>query len=283
MKISVVTNAFNQGQYLAAAAESVLSQQGAEIEYWIVEPGSSDNTPAVIAAIEARFPGRVNVLREKDDGPADGLNRGFAHATGDWFIYLNADDVFLPGAFREAVKAFHDHPEAGAVIGNGYIVGDDGAYIRRAISSRFSARRFVRGQSFALQQSTFYRADAFRAVGGFNLQNTTSWDAEILVDMDRRGYPLINVGGDWSLFRMQPNSITVSQRFAEESALTHQRYFREEMGRERTSRDVHANRLRQLFHHVRHPWQTLQRVRDRIAPPNRRFAEADTPAWARDL
>ncbi|MXP47728.1 glycosyltransferase [Altererythrobacter luteolus] len=282
MKISVVTNAFNQGQYLAAAAESVLSQEGPEIEYFIMEPGSSDNTVQVLEMLQQRYPGRITVIRDADSGPADGLNRGFERASGDWFIYLNADDVFLPGAFTQAAAAIARNGNAGAIVGNGYIVDEHGRYIRRAISTPFTARRFVQGTAFALQQSTFYRAEAFRQVGGFNLANTTSWDAELLVDLDRSGWSIANAGGYWSLFRMQPNSITVSQRYAGESERTHARYFRDEMRRERGPRDAIVRRLRQNLYRLTHPAMTIARLHDRIAPRDHVFHQASPPAWARD-
>lgn len=279
MKISVVTNAFNQGEFLAAAAESVLTQDGVDIEYIVIEPGSTDSTPAVIAALEARYPGRFTVLREKDDGPADGLNKGFARCTGDWFIYINADDAFLAGAFRQAAAALARNADAGAVIGSGYLCDENGGYLRRAISNAFSARRFVYGGCFALQQSTFYRADAFRAVGGFNTANRTSWDAEILFDLERKGYPVVTVPGYWSLFRMQPNSITVSQRWADESARVHARYFREVTGRDKVPADRWRARLTQAVTRIANPGATLARLVDAIAPRRHRFAEAQPPGW----
>lgn len=284
MKISVVTNAYNQGDYLAAAAESVLSQSGQdsgiEIEYWIVDPGSTDNTATVLKRLDEVYPGRFSILRDKDEGPADGLNRGFSNASGDWFVYLNADDAFLPGAFADATKYMAAHPHAGAIIGNGYIVDDDGRFIRRAISNHFTARRFALGLSFALQQSTFYRADVFRKIGGFNIENKTSWDAELLIDLDRAGYDLVNGQGYWSLFRMQPNSITVSQRLAEESVRTHRRYFREEMGRDRQPGDQILRRVRQIGQRFATPAITFARLQDRFAPSDRIFEEARSPRWA---
>lgn len=283
MKISVVTNAFNQGEYLAAAAQSVLSQTGAEVEYIIVEPGSTDNTGRVLEQLGKVYPDRFTILSEKDDGPADGLNKGFAKATGEWLIYLNADDVFLPGAFEQAAGQMREHPNAGAIIGNGFITDKSGNFIRRAISTDFSARKFVNGTAFALQQSTFYNAAAFRTVGGFNLANSTSWDAELLVDFDRAGYPLVNADGFWSIFRMQPNSITVSQRFAKESLRTHRRYFREEMNREIEPRDVKIRKLRQLAHRIGNPRASVARLIDQYAPRSHQFREALSPDWAKDL
>ena len=283
MLISVVTNAYNQGRFLAAAAQSVLEQDGCEVEYLIVDPGSSDTTPQIIEALRARYPARFSVISEADNGPADGLNKAFAQARGNWFIYLNADDVFLTGAFAEAARIMARHPDAGAVIGNGYIVGENGEYLRRAISTRFTARRFVRGVAFALQQSTFYRAAPFREVGGFNLANTTSWDAELLIALDRAGHRLVNADGYWSLFRMQPDSITVSQRYAAESARTHQRYFKEIMGRDRTPIDNAVKPLRQWTDRLLHPRQTAMRIADQLRRKDHVFAEAQTPLWAKEL
>jgi glycosyltransferase involved in cell wall biosynthesis len=279
VKISVVTNAFNQGRFLAAAAESVLSQIGPEVEYVIIEPGSTDNTPAIIAALEIRYPGRFTVLRESDDGPADGLNKGFARCSGDWFVYLNADDAFLAGAFASAAAAIARHGDAGAVIGSGYLVDEGGRFIRRAISTPFSVRRFIYGGSFALQQSTFYRANAFRAVGGFNLTNHTSWDAEILFELEKAGFRRATVSGYWSLFRMQPHSITVSQKLADESARTHARYFRNVTGRDPGALDRAGKRLMWLWARVSRPAVTLARIMDQLAPRNHVFAEAQTPDW----
>jgi hypothetical protein len=88
-----------------------------------------------------------------------------------------------------------------------------------------------------LQQSTFYRAEAFRAVGGFNPENRTSWDAELLMEMSLRSMQLLHVPGYWSVFRIHPDSITGSQRLAEQSRATHARYFHTVMGRHRTALD----------------------------------------------
>ena len=102
---------------------------------------------------------------------------------------------------------------------------------------------------------------------------------ELLVDFDRAGFPLINAGGFWSLFRMQPASITMSQRFAEQSELTHHRYFREEMGRERTKLDLALRHVAQWKERLSNPGATLARIQDQIAPRDFVFAEASPPDW----
>lgn len=275
MKISIVTNAFNQGKFLAAAMQSVLTQQGVDLEYVVVDPGSTDNTAEVISTFSERYPGRITVIREKDAGPADGLNKAFSRCSGDIFGYLNADDVYLPGCLSAAAKAMTLHPQSAAVYGDGYLVDEHGKCVRRAVSFPYSSRRFVYGCSFVLQQSTFYRADVFRKLGGFNKDNWTSWDAELLMDMDLAGYTLTHVAGYWSLFRIHGSSITGSQRLAAESRKNHARYFKRLTGRDRrNSLDRLLRGYTRVWARVLAPRAAAVRMIDAVAPSSRVFQEA---------
>ena len=211
---------------------SVLLQDWPEVEYLVVDPGSTDHTPEIIRAFQQKYPDRIVHITERDRGPADGLNKAFALATGDIFGYLNADDFYLPGCLRAAVQAAEKFPDAAAIYADGYKSNGEGDIVSRVVSTYFSARRFVYGGTLVLQQSTFYRRDAFRAIGGFNTRNRTSWDVELLLDMSLRSMQLVHVPGYWSVFRIHADSITGSQRLAEESRLTHARYFKKVVGRE---------------------------------------------------
>jgi len=222
---------------LASAMSSVLAQDWPEVEYLVVDPGSSDNTAEIIRSFQQRYPGRIVHIAERDLGPADGLNRALARATGDLLGYLNADDFYLPGCFRSAAQAALKFPRAAAIYADGYKANAEGKAIRRIVSTGFSAKRFVYGGALVMQQSTFYRADAFRQIGGFNIENRTSWDAELLLDMSLRSMQLVHVPGYWSVFRVHAESITGSQRLAHESRSTHARYFKSVMGREKTALD----------------------------------------------
>lgn len=268
IRISVVTNAMNQGRYLAAAMNSVLSQDWQDVEYLLVDPGSSDDTAEIIRRFMHQYPGRILHIADPDSGPADGLNKAFAKATGDLFGYLNADDFYLPGCFREAASAAEIHPQAAAIYADGYTADAEGRIIRRIVSTRFSPGRFVYGGSLVLQQSTFYRAQAFRAVGGFNANNRTSWDAELLLDMSLRKMPLLHVRGYWSVFRIHPESITGSQHLAGESRKTHARYFQTVMGRPRTSLDRLASLAVRAYSMLTEPRAAMARILNRTGPPD---------------
>lgn len=210
MKISVVTISFNQASFLKECIESVLAQDYKYFEYIIVDPGSQDGSREIIEDYQTKFSG---IVYEPDAGPADGLNKGFARATGEIFYYLNADDIVLPGSFRTAAEKFWERPDCDILLGRGYQLDQQGRFVRTLFPSRhWTPEGYAKGLSVAIQQSTFFRAKAYRAAGGFNAQNRTCWDGELIVDMVLAGatpHVLKNVLG---AFRIYPESITGSQR-----------------------------------------------------------------------
>src|ERR1700729_2290269 len=127
MKFSVVTISFNQRQYVEEALGSVLTQDYPAIEYIVVDPGSTDGSRELIEAFRNQL---ASVVFEPDRGAAEGLNKGFALATGDIFGFLNSDDVLLPGTMRSVAEAFAQNPDCDIVMGNGFTIDAHGKRIR---------------------------------------------------------------------------------------------------------------------------------------------------------
>ena len=269
VKISMVTISFNQHCFLERAIRSVLDQSHNDIQYIIVDPGSTDGSRDLIEAYRDRLGG---VVFEPDKGPADGLNKGFALATGDVCGYLNADDVLLPGCLEKVADLFTHHPDVDIFCGDGYMADAEGNPLKRVRSTSFSPWWFVHGGALVLQQSTFFRRQAFLdVVGGFNIQNRTSWDAELVLDMIMAGNTLRVVHEPWSLFTLHDDSITGSQRLAEESRRQHARYFKKVMGRERTPMDVKIAKLGRVRRWISDPLSLVYRLQDAISRPRLRI------------
>ena len=94
MKVSIITVAYNSAETIADTIESVLSQTYRDIDYWIIDGVSKDNTIDIVKEYEAKSEGRLHWISEKDKGIYDAMNKGIAHCTGDVIGILNSDDFF---------------------------------------------------------------------------------------------------------------------------------------------------------------------------------------------
>jgi glycosyltransferase involved in cell wall biosynthesis len=207
MRFTIVTLSFNQRRFLEEALRSVLDQDYPQVEYVVVDPGSTDGSRELVSTYRSRL---ARVILEPDAGPADGLNKGFAHATGDVLGVLNADDVLLPGALASVARAFAAR-DADVVTGDGFIVDEAGRAVRRFRSDRFHLRRYVFGGVNVMQQATFFTRAAFGKAGGFNEANRTCWDGELLVDLALSGARFTRIRENLALFRVHGESISGSQ------------------------------------------------------------------------
>ncbi len=240
MKISLVTISFNQARFLESAIESVLNQDYPELEYIVVDPGSTDSSREVIERYRDRI---AHIILEPDNGPADGLNKGFARATGQIFGYLNSDDALLPGTLIRVAASFRSFPRADLIYGHGYVVDASGQRLRRFRSDRFSLRRSAYGNSIIMQQAAFWRREVFEQAGGFNAANRLSWDGEFWIDLALAKKRIQRVDEYWACFRAHEQSIT--HKFHGGAELSpfgreQRRLFEKAMGRPRKAGDCIA-------------------------------------------
>jgi glycosyltransferase involved in cell wall biosynthesis len=234
VKISIVTLSLNQRPYLEEALESVLSQGYSHLEYIVVDPGSTDGSRELILSYGNRI---AATIFEPDGGAAEGLNKGFARATGQVFGFLNADDILFPGSLNRVAEFFRSHPECDMAMGNGYKIDGQGRKTRHYIARDFSARRFFYGGTHWLQQSTFFRPSIFNRSKGFNVENRTSWDGELFLKIAELGAKIGYIDADLSGFRIHEQSISGSGRLNEQYLEDRRRMFRQLKGREWNTRD----------------------------------------------
>jgi glycosyltransferase involved in cell wall biosynthesis len=122
--VSIVTPCLNSARFVRETIESVAAQDYPRIEHIVVDGGSTDGTLEILA----RYAG-LTVITGPDRGAADAINRGFREARGEYFNYLNADDVLLPSAISAAVKALEEVPDAAGVYGDASWIDETGAAI----------------------------------------------------------------------------------------------------------------------------------------------------------
>ena len=111
--VSIITPSYNQAAYLETTMQSVLGQDYPHVEYLVADGGSTDGSADIIQRYSSRLAWWVS---EKDQGQADGANKGFRRARGEIVGWLNSDDVYRPGAIAGAVAAFQANPQAGLVF-----------------------------------------------------------------------------------------------------------------------------------------------------------------------
>lgn len=107
-RITIVTPSYNQGRYIGKTIESVLSQGYPNLEYIIIDGGSTDDSPQIIESYADQLAYWVS---EPDNGQYDAINKGFSHATGDIMAYLNSDDMYCAWTLHQVAEMMGDCPE----------------------------------------------------------------------------------------------------------------------------------------------------------------------------
>lgn len=160
--VSIVTPSYNQAEFLEETIQSVLNQDYENIQYIIIDGGSTDGSVAIIKRYENRL---FNWISEIDKGQTDAINKGFSFAEGEVLGWLNSDDTYLPSAISEAVQFLSENPSVGLLYGDANFINDKSQVIGRFPAAQTSLKRLRRGYVHIPQQAAFIRKSFWDQVG----------------------------------------------------------------------------------------------------------------------
>ena len=188
-RISVITPSYNQGQFLGECITSVFRQNYPDLEFFIIDGGSTDESVQIIKANEARL---TFWCSEPDAGQAAAINKGLRMATGELVAWLNADDFYLPDALARVAHAYRQNPHASFYFGDGLRVdknGDPlGGFFPHGRVS-FDLRALVYGLNCVLQPATFINRAKLLEVGFLDATLHYGLDTDLWIRLARHTPP----------------------------------------------------------------------------------------------
>jgi glycosyltransferase involved in cell wall biosynthesis len=205
-RISIVTPSFNQGQFIEQTIRSVLLQGYPDIEYFIIDGGSTDQTLAIIRKYEPWLTGWVS---ESDRGQSHAINKGLARVTGELFAWLNSDDYYEPQALFRAAGAMHGDSDAVVWTGTTRAVNKNGEFLY-LIQPQWGDKQTLGdwgASTMVPQPSSFYKASAVRQAGGLNETLHYAMDVELLLKLADQGRGVV-IHDSLASFRVYPEAKT---------------------------------------------------------------------------
>lgn len=188
MKLSIITVCYNAAATIERTIRSVLGQQGDfEIEYIIIDGGSTDSTLDIVRRYEA---GITYWVSEPDEGIFDAMNKGIRAASGDWIGIINSDDWYAKSAFQHVVTCIRQR-KADVVVGGVMRVAEDLSYGKIILPP---------AGTFAVDQpnnhpATFVSKTVYEAVGAFNLAYRLASDLDFILRLQS--------SGQWAIVKLE--------------------------------------------------------------------------------
>jgi glycosyltransferase involved in cell wall biosynthesis len=175
-KISVVTCSYNQARFLEETIRSVLDQNYSNLEYIIIDGGSTDGSVDIIR----RYSDRLSYwISESDAGQTDALIKGFNRATGDISCWLCSDDLHESSTLYEVADFFEQRPEAKVVYGDSTLIDADSRIIASKREHAFNRFIWMYDHNYIPQPSTFWRHELYLQVGGLDRAFNLAMDGDL--------------------------------------------------------------------------------------------------------
>ena len=274
-KISIVTPSFNQGEYLEEAIRSVIRQGYPNLEYFVVDGGSTDDSAKIIQG----YADSINWwVSQKDRGQTDALIKGFSRASGDLLGWINSDDLLEPGALAAVAQAYRDNP--GSLIAGSVVLFSHSSRRERLLRPKNlnfgDMIRIWERKFFFSQPGVFFPRQGYVQSGGLDENLSYCMDLDLMIRLSRL-CPVIYLDEVLARARQHPASKTCSQSgdMVAESCAVARRYLTEAGGPNRAAArwQLKAYTARRILARVYHGapgavWPLLKELaRPREIPP----------------
>jgi glycosyltransferase involved in cell wall biosynthesis len=216
--VTLITPSLNQGEFIRAAIDSVLAQTYHNIEYRVMDGGSTDSTLQTLYSYGDRIAWRSRA----DRGQAAAINEGILGSKGDIIGWLNTDDTLLPWTVSAVVQEFDRHPEVDVVYGETIFTDRDGRHLFRSALREFNYEEFVVScHNPICQPSAFIRRSAWQWLDE-SLHYFFDWDLWLRAGLHHR---FLHVPEMFSTYRLHPGSKSCGKVPAYELRMVYGNYF----------------------------------------------------------
>ena len=204
-RITIVTPSFNQGKFLEETIKSVLNQNYPNLEYFIVDGGSTDNSINIIKKCAEKIDWWVS---EPDQGQSDAINKGFQKAKGDWLCWVNSDDILLPDALEKVAKASNANSDVDVITGNVIYIDENDFIVRCVRVPRMRWFFYRRSVGYFTAPAVFFKKELYEKVGGLDIKLHYSMDIDLWHKFRLEGAKIYHIKEYLGGFRVHKSSKT---------------------------------------------------------------------------
>lgn len=202
---SIVIANFNHGQFLEEAILSVINQNCNDFELIIIDGGSTDKSLEIIKQYSNRLSYWIS---EKDNGQSDAFNKGFSNAKGQFYFWLNADDLLMPKSLEHAKKAIKKYPNQLWFAANTIYFSENGNIQKCARGPKWRSFLLINAPIYVYGPTSIFHRNIFNAVGEFDKNLNYSMDTELWWRFKKTGVQFKRIHKYFWGFRVHENSKT---------------------------------------------------------------------------
>lgn len=204
-KVTIVTPSYNQGEFLEETIRSVLLQNYPNLEYIVIDGGSTDESVSIIKKYEDWITYWVS---EPDKGQSDAINKGFDRATGEYGNWINSDDLLAKDSLYNSARFLSDAESPTLFIGQCIMTDKNRRKERvssctiRSFENLVDIKNYWRNGDSIAQQNVFFDLSSFRDVGSLNVDNHYSMDYELWGNLLSNGSKVLSLNFPVGIFRL---------------------------------------------------------------------------------